>query len=443
MTDLVKDIFGESDSDDDDDDDEEEETPRFSRLKRGGGEAAAPAPARSPPAPSSTTPPPTSTKKRKAAAAAEDAKEDKGAYDESDEEVEETAEDRAFIDDENDDQDLLREYAQEKQNFSEDRRDGGFDEKEEAGLGAARDEAEEAEARKKKKKGENEEDDANPLTQAMKTMKKKKEKEMTQDEKDKVCMALLGRMNDAYLDDVDARGEGRPATQKMALLPVVKRIFNQRTLHNTLLEFDALGAVCDWLRPLADGSLPSLAVRTAMLEVVQPLPAQPEHLKKQNASGTNVGRVVMKYSRDPRETPSNRRLARQLVEQWSRPVVGRGVSYKSLATQQEDELGTRVVKGTLPKLDPNRDDADDLITRERATVTAAAEQRGQGGADESQRVRVPHFNGFDFVVRPATNALDAAPPARQRSASKSLKFNPESAKGRIAKRVKKSTPGRR
>mmetsp|Transcript_27237 Transcript_27237/g.83617 ORF Transcript_27237/g.83617 Transcript_27237/m.83617 type:complete len:265 (-) Transcript_27237:985-1779(-) len=263
----------------------------------------------------------------------------------------------------------------------------------------------------------------------MKSMRKSKEKEMSQDEKDKVCLALLGRMNDAYLDDVDARGEGRPATQKAALVPVVKRIFKQRALHNTLLEFDALVAVCDWLRPLADGSLPSLAIRTAMLEVMQTLPAQPEHLKKQTASGTNVGRVVMKYSRDPRETPDNRRLARQLVELWSRPVVGRAVSYRTLAAQQEQELGEDYVRGALPRLDPNRDDADDLI---KAVSTEEHET--------STRVRVPRFNGFDFVVRPQQQSADlGASSSRARpSASRTLKFNPESAKGRIAKRVKKA-----
>lgn len=416
---LVRDIFGDSDSDDDDD------GPTLSRLKRG---SDAPAPvAPPPPEPETTeTTEKKKKKKKKRKAPSDENEEDKdegGAY-ESDGEPEETEEDRAFIDTENDDEDLLREYAADKQDFSDDRRDAGFEE--EPGLGTARDENDE------KKKKAAEDDASNPLTKAMLSMKKTKQKEMTQDEKDKVCMALLGRMNDAYLDDVDARSEGRPASQKMGLLPVVKKIFNQRTLQNTLLEFDALVAVCDWLRPLADGSLPSLAIRTAMLEVMQPLPAQPDHLKKLTESGTNVGRVVMKYSRDPRETPENRRLARQLVEQWSRPVVGRGVSYKNLAAQQEEEFGQHAVQGSLPKLDPNRDDADELIK----SVTTQEHK-------DSSRVKVPQFNGFDFVVRPANNTLDSGRASRSTSAAKSLKYNPESSKGRIAKRVKKSSPGRR
>mmetsp|Transcript_1017 Transcript_1017/g.1466 ORF Transcript_1017/g.1466 Transcript_1017/m.1466 type:complete len:301 (+) Transcript_1017:347-1249(+) len=269
--------------------------------------------------------------------------------------------------------------------------------------------------RRKKKKEDN-----TPFGQTLAALKKKKTKEMNQDEKDKICMGILGRMNDAFLEDNEARAREEPALRKIQLLPTVRRVFNQRALHNTLLEFDALVVICDWLRPLADNSLPSLAIRTAMLEIMQPLPAQPEHLKKLTGSGTNVGRIVMKYSRDPRETPANRRLARKLVEAWSRPVIGRGVSFKSLETQQEQDFGFVQIRGNAPKIDHSKDDIDDQY---QANLTDEQQQ--------SDRVRVPQFHGFEFIVRPQPS-IDAS----ALNSSKSGKYHSESAKGRISKKVK-------
>ena len=317
------------------------------------------------------------------------------AYD-SDEKPEETDADRAFIDTEGDDAELLAEYAKEGQHFGDERPEhDDFEADERAERPAARGR-----------------DDDNPMAPTLNKMKRKRTKEMGTDDKDKVVQNTLSRMADAVQEDEDALKAGEPALSKIKLLPVVARVFKQRALRQTLLDFDALDLVTKWLAPNPDGTPPSLAVRRGLLEACQEMPALPEHLKR-----SGLGRVVMKLARDKTETPANRRLAKSLVEAWSRPVVGKSLDYKRL--QEATELRfKRSVRGNVAAVDEKKDDADEIFARENDAMAP------------SHRVRVPHFNGFDFVVRPESSVQ--APAAGRKKAPAA-----DSSKGRLAKKIKR------
>lgn len=386
----IKDIFGESDSEEEADDnaadvgklfelsdeDEEDEAP-IARKRLQQQKKPAPPKAKAPKAPAGDT---------------------GNAYDSDDEPEEEDA-DRAFIDTEGDDAELLAEYANEKQDFRGDRGGGGEDDFEAA---------EPAPGSKATKA-----DDNNPMAPTLNRMKRKRAKEMGTDEKDKVVQNLLQRMSDAYEEDKASAEAGEPSLAKITLLPLVSRVFKQRALRQTLLDFDALDLVTKWLSPTADGTKASLAVRRGLLEACQEMPALPEHLKR-----SGLGRAVMRCARDKGETEANRRLAKRLVEAWSRPVVGKSLDYKSL--QEATELRfKRSVRGAVAPIDQRKDDADEIFQREGDAMPA------------SHRVRVPHFNGFDFVVRPESAV---APPAGGR---KKAAPAADSSKGRLAKKIKR------
>mmetsp|Transcript_9647 Transcript_9647/g.28855 ORF Transcript_9647/g.28855 Transcript_9647/m.28855 type:complete len:380 (+) Transcript_9647:191-1330(+) len=375
----IKNIFGESDSEDEGDapadvgalfalsDDEEEEAPiQRRRLQKG----------------------PAEPKKK----AAEDAA---GAYD-SEEEEEETDADRAFIDADGDDKELLAEYAAAKQDFRGDR--------------PAADAEDGFEARDKPKPKARDAD--NPMAPTLERMKRKRRKELQTDEKDKIVGALLTRMDTALKEDAAAVEEGRPATAKVRLLPLVGRVFKQLALRQTLLDFDALDLVRLWLDPAADGTRPQLAIRQGLLDAMKDLPAQPEHLKR-----SKVGVVVMKMANDSGETRENRQKARRLVEAWARPIVGKASDMKGLkhATAQRFK---RPVEGITAAPDERRDDAQTIFD-------ANAED-----AKKHARVRVPQFGGFDFTVRP----LSTADPAQ---AKKKAAPDVDTAKGRLVKKVKR------
>jgi TFIIS helical bundle-like domain len=63
-------------------------------------------------------------------------------------------------------------------------------------------------------------------------------------------------------------------------------------------------------------------VLQAIYELMMLLPAQRDHLVRSRA-----GVVVMGLRAHPDETPENKRLLTDIIEKWSRPVYGKGVSH--------------------------------------------------------------------------------------------------------------------
>ena len=287
---------------------------------------------------------------------------------------------------------ILAEYAKEKQNFAGDRP-------------GAQDDFEADE----KKKPSRADDENNPMKPTLDRMKRKKRKELGADDKDKIVQSLLQRMGDALNEDKEALNRGEPATAKVKLLPLVGRLFKQRALRQTLLEYDALDLVREWLTP-NKGVQPMLAIRTALLEAMSELPAQPEHLKR-----SGIGRIVMKMANNKQETRDNRTMARNLVEAWARPVVGKVGDMKSLEAMTARRAP---VDSQAARVDHNQDDAGEIFERE-----------GEESKNRA-RVRVPQFNGFAFTVRPASTADPAR--SKGKRAPKA-----DSAQGRLHKRTKK------
>ena len=379
----IKDIFGESDSEDDD---AQQQAPvdvgKLFELSEDEEEA-----------PIQRKRPAGRLQKNAAAAPKQKKTDEGGAYDAEDDGVMDDA-DRAFIDntDETDENKaILAEYAKEKQNFAGDRP-------------GAQDDFEADE-----KKPSRADDENNPMKPTLDRMKRKKRKELGADDKDKIVQSLLQRMGDALNEDKEALNRGEPATAKVKLLPLVGRLFKQRALRQTLLEYDALDLVREWLTP-NKGVQPMLAIRTALLEAMSELPAQPEHLKR-----SGIGRIVMKMANNKQETRDNRTMARNLVEAWARPVVGKVGDMKSLEAMTARRAP---VDSQAARVDHAADDAGEIFERE-----------GEESKNRA-RVRVPQFNGFAFTVRPASTADPAR--SKGKRAPKA-----DSAQGRLHKRTKK------
>lgn len=190
-------------------------------------------------------------------------------------------------------------------------------------------------------------------------------------------------------------------------------MFKQRALRQTLLDYDALDLVREWLQPAADGTAPSLMIRRGLLSAMKDMPAQPEHLKR-----SGVGRTVMKMANNKAETAENRRAARRLVETWARPVVGKVGDLKHLESATAARLQRPDIDGRVQRVDLAKDDANEIFEKE-----------GELSRDRP-RVRVPHFGGFDFTIRPSATA----DPARSK---KKAPAEAGSAKERLHKRTKR------
>jgi len=371
----IKDIFGESDSEDDDQAQQPVDVGKLFELSEDEEEA------------------PIQRKRlqKNTGAVQQKPQAEGGAYDEEDDGVIEDA-DRAFIDADDDNKELLADYAEQKQNFKGDH--PGTDD---------------FESSEKKPSSSKADDENNPMKPTLDRMKRKKRKELDAGDKDKIVQSLLQRMGDALNEDKRSLEAHEPATAKVKLLPLIRRLFKQRALRQTLLDYDALDLVREWLTS-NQGVPPMLAIRTALLDAMSELPAQPEHLKR-----SGIGRVVMKMANNKQETRDNRTAARNLVEAWARPVVGKVGDMKSLEAMTARRAP---VDSQAARVDHALDDAGEIF-----------ETEGEASKGRA-RVRVPQFDGFAFTVRPASTADPAR--SKGKRAPKA-----DSAQGRLHKRTKK------
>jgi transcription factor SPN1 len=130
------------------------------------------------------------------------------------------------------------------------------------------------------------------------------------------------KMHDACVKDERAFQKGEPAMNKLQLLPKVQQVVAMKTLQHNLLEKDVLGAFRDWIEPKRDGqrTLASLTVRTAVYEMLGKLPCQIDHLKFASSNKRPIGHVILELRKHKDETTDNKRVLKELMEKWCRPV---------------------------------------------------------------------------------------------------------------------------
>mmetsp|Transcript_1679 Transcript_1679/g.4862 ORF Transcript_1679/g.4862 Transcript_1679/m.4862 type:complete len:388 (-) Transcript_1679:304-1467(-) len=221
--------------------------------------------------------------------------------------------------------------------------------------------------------GEGEEDEIEAMFK-----KKKKRRVLDHTEKRKIVDNLLAQMEVAAEMDMEENRNRRPALNKLRHLPEVEEVMTQKDLHDDLLDSGVLGVMKSWLEPLPDGNLPSVKVRTVILRLLLQLNFFFEDRKEQ-LKKSGLGHVIMFLSELPDEQPHNRKVAKEIVQKWSRPIFDQ---YRS--DRHEEAAAER--------------EADDL--RAQARRQQAAPRRPE---DDSRALR-PKDKGFRYnaaVPQPA------------------------------------------
>lgn len=132
-------------------------------------------------------------------------------------------------------------------------------------------------------------------------------------------------MADAAEADTNARREGKPAMQKLKMLPEVITLLNRNNLRDQLVdpETNILEAVRFFLEPLDDGSLPAYNIQRELFAVLEKLPINKDALV---ASG--IGKVVLFYVKSTKPESNIKRQAEKLVGEWTRPILKRSDDYR-------------------------------------------------------------------------------------------------------------------
>lgn len=307
------------------------------------------------------------------ASSSSDTKVDSGDEYDSEPEVVRTAEDDAFIDVNDDDDDLVKDYSGQDQKFVDDKPIHRNKDK------YTSDSMHERESSGKGKK--------DAYSKTLETMKRRRGIALTDPQKEKATEIIIQKMIRAQQQDEQAVQTGMPALAKLSLLPDVENTVGIKTLQHTLLERNILDVFKTWIEPRSDKTLPSLNLRSSMYKILLSLPCQIDHLRR-----CKIGQTVVALRAHKQETKLNKRTLKEIIEKWSRPIF----SNDGESAPQDNQ--TMIQDAILNK---SKMKQQELVATGDGTVRKQFDLTQAKSSDQgASRVRVPFGEGFMFTAQP-------------------------------------------
>ncbi|KAJ1917860.1 Transcription factor iws1 [Mycoemilia scoparia] len=201
---------------------------------------------------------------------------------------------------------------------------------------------------------------------------------------DEVVQQFKDQMIKACERDHEDHQDRLPAIHKIQMLPLVNKELNKPDLYEVYLDNSILTAFRMWLEPFDDGSLPSIDIQSTLLELMLKMPIGTDHLRS-----SGVGKIVLFLSKCPRISIKNRRMAEQLVRNWSRPILRRSKDYRHRVATDVPATSRR------PALD---------------SEFQFGSVRAQSGGDldgETFHARIPRPNALSYDIMPRSSITEA------------------------------------
>ncbi|WOL09278.1 hypothetical protein Cni_G18031 [Canna indica] len=242
---------------------------------------------------------------------------------------------------------------------------------------------------------EGEEDEE--IKQLFKGGKKKKKNEKSPAEIALIVEHLMAELEVTAEEDAELNRQNKPAINKLRKLPLLIEVLSKKKLQQEFLDHGVLTLLKNWLEPLPDGSLPNMNIRSAILRILSDFPIDLEQYdRREQLKKSGLGKVIMFLSKSDEETTANRKLAKELVDKWSRPIFNKSTRYEDMRSYEDDRTPYRrpsaqkqVAKSTGLQ---SRDDDLDLAE--------FSQGRRSGLPAARQHASRPEALALDFVVRP-------------------------------------------
>ncbi|CAM8946706.1 unnamed protein product [Rhodiola kirilowii] len=253
---------------------------------------------------------------------------------------------------------------------------------------------------------EGEEDDE--ITELFKMGKKKKKSERSAAEIALLVENVMAELEVTAEEDAELNRQNKPAINKLKKLPLLTDVLMKKQLQQEFLDHGVLTLLKNWLEPLPDGSLPSINVREAVLRILTDFPIDLENeSRRDQLKRSGLGKVIMFLSKSDEETTSNRKLAKDLVDKWSRPIFNKSTRFEDMRSLEEERAPYRrpIAKKSSNKSGgmESRDDDLDLPRH----------SQGSKPGDSSARLTTrPEALSLDFTIRPQSKIDPEAVRAR-------------------------------
>lgn len=250
----------------------------------------------------------------------------------------------------------------------------------------------------------------NPIMAAVHRMKRKKREKRSLEEVEDEIRTFLGKMELCAEEDDQSIAERRPAMSKLQFLGRVEEMLTRKDIQRNLLDLDVLSVCKRWIQPLPTGKLGNVTVRQRLLTAVAQMNTGNDNgITANDLRRSELGKVVMILFKHPDESPSVKRLAKTLIEQWSRPIFQKSGNMKDL-----ERVGGRQGTG-LAAIKRRADAQQQMYEREemerrqvdsgkhanlQSLIATGRSGNADGMSASANRVRVPFSKGFAYSVRP-------------------------------------------
>ncbi|KAJ6388994.1 hypothetical protein OIU77_027365 [Salix suchowensis] len=240
---------------------------------------------------------------------------------------------------------------------------------------------------------EGEEDDE--IKDMFKMGKKRKKNEKSPAEIALLVENVMAELEVTAEEDADLNRQGKPAVNKLKKLPLLTEVLSKKQLQQEFIDHGVLTLLKNWLEPLPDGSLPNINIRAAVLKILADFPIDLEQYdRREQLKKSGLGKVIMFLSKSDEETTSNRKLAKDLVDKWSRPIFNKSTRFEDMRNVEDDRAFRR------PTVRRPSHNSAGMESRDGDLDLDISRERRSSQSSDKQHASRPEATPLDFVVRP-------------------------------------------
>ncbi|XP_051222306.1 protein IWS1 homolog 1 [Lolium perenne] len=225
--------------------------------------------------------------------------------------------------------------------------------------------------------------------------KKKKKSDRPRADIGLIVEQFIAEFEVASEEDANLNRQSKPAINKLMKLPLLIEVLSKKNLQQEFLDHGILTLLKNWLEPLPDGSMPNMNIRTAVLKLLSDFPIDLEQFdRREQLKKSGLGKVIMFLSKSDEETTSNRKLAKELVDKWSRPIFQKSTRFEDMRRYDDERPPPyRRPQMKKPSSSSGMESRDD-------DLDADFSQRKSGQSGSRQHASRPEASPLDFVIRP-------------------------------------------
>ncbi|KAF8662906.1 hypothetical protein HU200_055488 [Digitaria exilis] len=238
-----------------------------------------------------------------------------------------------------------------------------------------------------------EEDDE--IERLFKGNKKKKKNDRPRADIGLIVEQFIAEFEVAAEEDANLNRQSKPAINKLVKLPLLIDVLSKKKLQQEFLDHGVLTLLKNWLEPLPDGSMPNMNIRSAVLKLLTDFPIDLEQYdRREQLKKSGLGKVIMFLSKSDEETTANRKLAKELVDKWSRPIFNKSTRFEDMRRYDDERAPYR-----RPQMKKPSSSSSGMESRD-DDVDADFSQRKSGQSSSRQHASRPEASPLDFVIRP-------------------------------------------